>query len=109
MGHAVVDAGQVIVDDGIDAAAKEHGVEMTINRVGSMVTFFFHPGPVYDWETSSKSDTDRFAKFFRGMLERGVYLPCSQYEAAFLSDAWTEDDLAVAIEAARQSLSEVAA
>ncbi len=98
-----------ILADGIDAAAKEHGVEMTINRVGSMVTFFFHPGPVYDWETSSKSDTDRFAKFFRGMLERGVYLPCSQYEAAFLSDAWTEDDLAVAIEAARQSLSEVAA
>jgi len=94
--------------DGIAAAAQEQGVEMTINRVGSMVTFFFHPGPVYDWETSSKSETARFAKFFRGMLERGVYLPCSQYEAAFLSDAWTEDDIAVAIEAARQSLAEVA-
>ena len=90
--------------DGIGAAAKELRVPMTINRVGSMVTFFFHPGPVYDWDTASQSDTVRFAKFFRGMLERGIYLPCSQYEAAFLSDAWTEDDISVAVEAARESL-----
>lgn len=98
-----------LLADGIGAAAKELGVPMTINRVGSMVTFFFHPGPVYDWETSSKSDTDSFAKFFRGMLNRGVYLPCSQYEAAFLSDAWTDQDIDVAISAARESLAEVAA
>ncbi len=94
--------------DGVGAVAKELGVTMTINRVGSMVTFFFNPGPVVDWETSSRSDTEKFAKFFRGMLERGVYLPCSQYEAAFLSDAWTEDDVAFAISAARDALTDLA-
>ena len=97
-----------LLADGVGAAAKELGVPMTINRVGSMVTFFFQSGPVYDWDTSSKSDTASFAKFFRGMLDRGVYLPCSQYEAAFLSDAWTDDDIAVAIGAARDSLADLA-
>ncbi|MBI1355604.1 MAG: glutamate-1-semialdehyde 2,1-aminomutase [Acidobacteria bacterium] len=95
--------------NGVEAAARELGVPLTINRVGSMITFFFHPGPVVDWETSEKSDTARFAKFFRGMLERGVYLPCSQFEAAFLSDALTDDDIDVAISAAREALAEVIA
>jgi glutamate-1-semialdehyde 2,1-aminomutase len=70
--------------DGVAAAAKETGVPMTINRVGSMFTFFFTAGAVTDWDSASQSDAKRFGAFFRGMLEAGVYLPCSQYEAAFL-------------------------
>src|SRR5215831_20122210 len=67
--------------DGVAAAAKQAGVPLTANRVGSMFTWFFHPGPVTDWAAASKSDTAAFARFFRGMLEAGVYLPPSQYEA----------------------------
>jgi glutamate-1-semialdehyde 2,1-aminomutase len=90
--------------DGVLAAAKEAGVELSVNRVGSMITFFFNPGPVTDWETSSTSNTERFARFFRGMLERGFYLPCSQFEAAFLSAAMTEADIDATVAAAAATL-----
>ena len=89
---------------GVKRVAKDAGVAMTVNRVGSMFTFFFNDDPVTDWESSSKSDTDRFAFFFRGMLDLGCYLPCSQFEAAFLSAAHTDDDVAGTIEAAEQVL-----
>ena len=90
--------------EGVERAAKDAGVAMTVNRVGSMFTFFFNDGPVTDWESSSKSDTERFAFFFRGMLDLGCYLPCSQFEAAFLSAAHTDEDVAGTIEAAGQAL-----
>lgn len=90
--------------EGVKGVAKDAGVAMTVNRVGSMFTFFFNDGPVTDWESSSKSDTDRFAFFFRGMLDLGCYLPCSQFEAAFLSAAHTDEDVAGTIEAAEQVL-----
>ncbi|MDE0433800.1 MAG: glutamate-1-semialdehyde 2,1-aminomutase [Bryobacterales bacterium] len=90
--------------EGVERAANDAGVAMTVNRVGSMFTFFFNDGPVTDWESSSKSDTDRFAFFFRGMLDLGCYLPCSQFEAAFLSAAHTDEDVAGTIEAAEQVL-----
>lgn len=90
--------------EGVERAAKDAGVAMTVNRVGSMFTFFFNDSPVTDWESSSKSDTDRFAFFFRGMLDLGCYLPCSQFEAAFLSAAHTDEDVAGTIEAAEQVL-----
>lgn len=90
--------------EGVKRAAKDAGVAMTVNRVGSMFTFFFNDGPVTDWESSSKSDTDRFAFFFRGMLDLGCYLPCSQFEAAFLSAAHTDEDVAATIEAAERAL-----
>ena len=66
---------------------------VTINRVGSMFTFFFTPDPVTDWESAKKCDTARFGKFFHFMLERGVYLAPSQFEAAFLSAAHSEEDI----------------
>ena len=66
---------------------------VTINRVGSMFTFFFSPDPVTDWESAKKCDTARFGKFFHFMLERGVYLAPSQFEAAFLSTAHSEEDI----------------
>ena len=71
------------------------------NRVGSMFTWFFNPGPVTDWDSASKSDTEKFGKFFRSMLDSGIYLPPSQYEAAFLGAAHTEEDVQRTIAAAK--------
>jgi len=73
------------------AAAAPPGI--TVNRVGSMFTFFFTAGPVTDYESAKRSDTARFARFFRRMLEQGIYLPPSQFEAAFVSAAHTEEDI----------------
>ncbi len=82
-------------------AAMPEGV--TVNRVGSMFTCFFTPGPVTDWESAKVSDTARFGRYFRAMLERGVYLAPSQFEAAFVSAAHSEDDIDRTIAAAREA------
>ena len=82
-------------------AAAPGGI--TVNRVGSMFTFFFTDQPVTDWESARRSDTARFARFFRAMLERGIYLAPSQFEAAFLSAAHTEEDIDETIAAAREA------
>ena len=94
---------------GVAAAAKAAAVPMTTNRVGSMFTWFFTPGPVTDWDSASKSDTEAFGRFFRNMLDSGIYLPPSQYEAAFLGTAHTEEDVRKTIEAAKQAFAMVAA
>ena len=74
---------------------------VTINRVGSMFTFFFTPeGPVIDWETAKKSDTKAYASYFHHMLEHGVYLAPSQFEAGFISAAHTEEDIRHTVNAA---------
>ena len=99
-------AGRLV--EGVRKAAADAGIAMTINRVGSMFTFFFNSEPVTDWDSSSKSDTKRFASFFQGMIELGCYLPCSQYEAAFLSAAHSDDDIAETIAAAGKALGAVA-
>ncbi len=75
---------------------------VTINRIGSMFTFFFTPDPVTDWESAKKSDTARFGKFFHFLLERGVYIAPSQFEAGFVSTAHTEDDIRLTTDAARE-------
>ena len=75
---------------------------VTVNRVGSMFTFFFSPEPVTDWESAKKCDTARFGKFFHFMLERGVYLAPSQFEAAFVSAAHSEEDIRYTVDAARE-------
>jgi glutamate-1-semialdehyde 2,1-aminomutase len=80
---------------------------ITVNRVGSMFTFFFTEGPVTDWDSAKKCDTAQFGRFFRGMLDRGVYLAPSQFEAAFLSAAHTEEDIRRTVEAAREVLATV--
>jgi glutamate-1-semialdehyde 2,1-aminomutase len=79
------------------------GTGFTVNRVGSMFTLFFTPGPVTDYEAAKKSDTEAFARYFRAMLEKGIYLPPSQFEAAFLSAAHTAEDIDKTIAAARAS------
>jgi glutamate-1-semialdehyde 2,1-aminomutase len=68
-----------------------------------MFTWFFNRGPVTDWASASKSDTKAFARFFQAMLENGVYLPPSQFEAAFLSIAHTEQDIQQTITVAKQA------
>ena len=75
---------------------------VTINRVGAMFTFFFSPEPVTDWESAKKCDTARFGKFFHFMLERGIYMAPSQFEAAFLSAAHSEEDIRRTVAAARE-------
>ena len=79
--------------DGLVAAATDSGIEHCLQRVGSMMTLFFQSGPVTDWDSASKCDTDRFAKYFWGLIERGVYMPCSQFEALFVSAAHTNEDI----------------
>ena len=83
------------------AASAPPGV--TVNRVGSMFTFFFTDQPVADYDSAKRSDTERFGRFFRAMLERGVYLAPSQFEAAFLSAAHTDADIDRTIAAVRES------
>ena len=86
--------------DRVLASAKRKGVPLFAHRVGSMFTWFFQPGPVSDWDTAAKSDTQAFARFHRAMLEQGIYLPPSQFEATFLSAAHSEEDIEKTIEAA---------
>jgi glutamate-1-semialdehyde 2,1-aminomutase len=88
---------------GVAAEATDAGVPICYNRVGSMFTWFFTPGPVTDWNRASRCDTEAFGRFFRSMLDNGVYLPPSQFEAAFLSAAHTQQDIAATIKAARQA------
>jgi glutamate-1-semialdehyde 2,1-aminomutase len=80
-------------------AAAPAGV--AANHVGSMFTFFFTNGPVADYASAKRSDTARFGRFFRAMLERGVYFPPSQFEAAFVSAAHSETDIDATLAAAR--------
>ena len=85
---------------GIGEAAKKAGVPLTQTRVGSMLTGFFTPGPVVDWNSASQSDTRRYGTFFHRMLEQGIYLAPSQFEAAFLSTAHSSQDIEKTIKAA---------
>ena len=90
--------------EGLEAAARHAGVPITQNRVGSMATVFFQPGPVTDWSSAARSDTKLYAKFFHAMLERGVYLAPSQYEVMFMSVAHTFEQIDATIAAAEDAL-----
>src|SRR5262245_25129572 len=92
------------LSDGLTKAATAEGVAHRINRAGSMWTFFFTADPVVDLDSAKKSDTQRFARFFWAMMDRGVYLPCSQFEAAFLSATHTEQHIEQTLTAAREAL-----
>jgi glutamate-1-semialdehyde 2,1-aminomutase len=74
-----------------------------------MFTWFFQKGPVTDWDSASKSNTEAFGKFFQAMLDAGVYLPPSQYEAMFVGTAHSEEDVQRTIAAARRALAAVKA
>jgi glutamate-1-semialdehyde 2,1-aminomutase len=93
--------------NGLAAAAEAAGIEHCLNRVGSMMTLFFNPGPVTDWVSAAKSDTQRFAKYFWGLIERGVYMPCSQFEALFVSNMHSEKDIQETVDAAKEVLAQL--
>ena len=93
--------------EGLTAAAKDAGIEHCLQRVGSMMTLFFHPGPIHCWENAAICDTQLFGKFFWGLMDRGVYFPCSQYEALFVSAAHSDEDIENTISAARETFAEL--
>jgi glutamate-1-semialdehyde 2,1-aminomutase len=96
----------VRLTDGLAAAAKAAGIEVTVNRIASMFTVFFCRGPVTDYASAKASDTARFARFFHAMLRRGIYLPPAQFEAAFVSVAHTEADVDATVRAAGEAFAE---
>ena len=77
-----------------------------MNRVGSMLTLFFCPGPVTDYASAKTADTTRFGAFFRNMRDRGVFLPPSQFEAMFVSLAHTDAEIDQIVDAARTALAD---
>jgi len=90
--------------DELRAALEDSGVPGQVNSAGSLLTFFFNSEPVYDYSGAKKSNTPRFAAFFREMLSRGILLPPSQFEALFVSAAHSDADIARTVSAARESL-----
>ncbi len=88
-----LEAKSVALAEGLGKAAKQAGIPLTQTRVGSMLCGFFTSQPVVDYASAKRSDTQRYAKFFRGMLEQGVYFAPSQFEAAFLSTAHSDANI----------------
>jgi glutamate-1-semialdehyde 2,1-aminomutase len=92
------------IAEGVAAVALEAGVALTTNRVGSMFTWFFTGERVVDFAGAATSDTAAFGRFHRAMLEKGVWLPPSQFEAAFVSTAHGDAEVEMVVEAARGAL-----
>ena len=88
--------------DGLTGAAKKAGIPISTERVGTMFGLFFQPGPVVNWETAVQSDTKRFGRYFQAMLDKGVYLAPSQFEAGFISTAHGPTEIEATIAAAEQ-------
>ncbi|MBI5068881.1 MAG: glutamate-1-semialdehyde 2,1-aminomutase [Deltaproteobacteria bacterium] len=99
-GYARMEALSARLAEGLAAEARKAGVAVQVNRVGSMLTVFFSGEPVFDAQSARKSDAKAFGRFFHAMLEGGVYLPPSQFEAAFVSVAHTDEDIDRTIAAA---------
>ncbi|GIW42448.1 MAG: glutamate-1-semialdehyde 2,1-aminomutase [Candidatus Binatia bacterium] len=95
------------LEQGLRGAAREEGVPVCINRFGSMFTVFFGVDRVRNADDAAKADTRAYARFFRGMLERGFYFPPSQFEAAFVSLAHSADEIELTIRAARDTFAEM--
>ncbi len=102
--HEKLEKTSAAIADGLGEILTKRGITHTINRVGSMGTVFFAEGPVRDYESAKRSDTARFAKFFHAMLEGGVYLPPSQFEAYFVSAAHSPADIERTLDAARKAI-----
>ena len=100
--------GQAIAD-GLRQAASKAGVPVQVQQVGSMWTLFFANEPITDYNTARKSDVKRFGQFFWGMIDHGVYLPCSQFEAAFLMTLHSDELIAETLRAASETLHAIAA
>lgn len=103
-----IEATSKAVVEGISSAAAQAGVPLTANRVGAMFTWFFTPGPVRNYDEAAKSDTAAFGRFHNAMLNQGVWLPPSQFEAAFLGAAHGEKEVAATLDAAVAAFKAVA-
>ena len=102
-----IEATAKAVCEGVAAEAAKAGVPLTLNRVGSMWTWFFTVGPVTDYAQAAASDTAAFGRFHRAMLDQGVWLPPSQFEAAFLGAAHGAEEVAATIAAASEAFKAV--
>jgi glutamate-1-semialdehyde 2,1-aminomutase len=102
--YAGLERTSAAIADGVAAIAREAGVALTTNRVGSMFTWFFTGGPVVDFASAAASDTVVFGRFHRAMLEAGVWLPPSQFEAAFVSAAHGEREVELMLAAAGRAI-----
>ncbi|MBB5058502.1 glutamate-1-semialdehyde 2,1-aminomutase [Granulicella aggregans] len=100
-----IDTITAAIANGVAALAEDAGVKLTTNRIGSMFTWFFTGTPVTNFDTAATSDTAAFAKFHRAMLDAGVWLPPSQYEAAFVGTAHSAAEVDLILQAAREALS----
>jgi glutamate-1-semialdehyde 2,1-aminomutase len=87
---------------GLDQAATEANVPHTVGRCGSMLTLFFHGEPIRDWDHAARCNTAQYAAYFWGLIERGFYMPCSQFEALFISATHTQRDIDATVAAARE-------
>ena len=92
------------LERGVIEAAGKAGIQVRVNRVGSMLTFFFTDREVTDFQSAKTSDTERFSRFFHAMIDQGIYLPSSQFEAVFISAAHTESDIDQTVSAATRAL-----
>jgi len=102
--YAELDARATMLADGLAAGAAEAGVPLRVSRVGSMLTGFFTDGEVTDYATAKRADAARYGRYFRAMLDRGIYLAPSQFEAAFVSTAHTDADIEYTLAAAREAI-----
>jgi len=107
--YAKLEASAKAVAEGVAAEAAKAGVALTTNRVGSMWTWFFTPNPVRDYADAASSDTAAFGRFHNAMLEQGIWLPPSQFEAMFLGTAHGEAEIAATIAAAKLTFQAVLA
>ena len=98
-----------LLEKGINEAASMAGIDIQLPRMGSMFTVFFTAGAVMDYETAAAADTEVYARFFQEMLSRGIYLPPSQFETAFVSVAHTDGDIQATVAAASEAFRSVSA
>jgi len=106
--HAALEASTNALCDGLEAIAREAGVAFHTTRAPAMFGLYFREGPVETFEDSAASDAKRFGRFFHAMLDRGVYLAPSAFEAGFMSSTHGEAEIAETLEAARGAFAEVA-
>jgi glutamate-1-semialdehyde 2,1-aminomutase len=105
--YAAIDQRTKKLAEGLRVAARENSVQARVNVAGSLLTLFFSHGAVGNYGDAKKADTAKFAAFFQAMLDRGVFLPPSQFEALFISAAHTDADIDRTIEAARESFKSI--
>ncbi|HZT35147.1 MAG TPA: aminotransferase class III-fold pyridoxal phosphate-dependent enzyme, partial [Nitrososphaera sp.] len=91
-----------LLADGLRKAIKDVGLTACVNQIGSLLTVFFGVNHVRDYATATRSDTNMFARYFQGMIQRGIYLPPSQFEAMFISLAHSEAEIQETLTAARE-------